>query len=411
MDELQKSPKMNIELMKQFNKNSVLRIIRRNGPISRVQIANNMNLSRPSVSEIVSELMNEGWIRELSGTKQGRGRTPIPLVINPSGRSVIGIEIGSSQITIVLCNLNAEIMWKKTLPIKQDDLPVEVLDNVCSYIKHMIFQYQIPNNQLLGIGVAMHGIVDPQRGLSVFAPHLGWRNIPIKQHIESKLGCLVVVENDCNSSSLGELWFGCGQGEKNFITVLVDYGIGSSIITDGRIFHGVHHTAGQIGHITVDEDGPLCSCGNYGCLEMLSSEPAILRQVIKRLRVGETSVLNDWLEGEVDDLQIQDVYKAVHLGDPLAQDVLIKAGRSLGIGFANLINLFNPSFLILGGGIIEVADFILPYILEMIQKKVLGVEAKNTPVIVSELRENIYPVGAATLVMEKALEGSMEISI
>lgn len=397
------SQKMNIELMKQFNTASVLRIIRFEGPISRAEIADKMDLSRPSVSEIVSELLTNGWIRETAINKGGRGRPSVPLEIYPNGRYAIGVELGAYHVTVVLCNLRADILRRETIAVNSDSTPDVVLESICVTIEKNIEGYQLNRDKLLGVGVAMHGVVDPRQGVSIFAPILGWRNVAIREYLETRLKLTTVVENDCNSSALGEQRFGNGRGE-NFITLLVDYGIGSGIITEGRIFRGVHNIEGQIGHITVDEDGPQCACGNYGCLEVMASEPAIVRQAQKRLRRGEKSIMGEDVELQGGNLSIADVYRAARMDDSLAVDILSKAGRYLGIGIANLINLFDPEFLILGGGIREATDIVIPSIQEITQRKVLGDSAKRTPIIASKLGANLYPVGAVALILERAFE-------
>ncbi|SFJ17862.1 ROK family transcriptional regulator [Thermoflavimicrobium dichotomicum] len=401
------SKKMNIELMRRFNTVSVLKAIHRYGPIARADIGNLLNLSRPSVSEIVSNLIQEGWVREREAEKGGRGRRPIPLEINPYGKYVIGVQLGAFQVIVVICNLRAEILAERCFPVLQEQEPEQILSMTCQLIHQMIEQLSLSKEQLLGIGVAMHGIVDAKTGVSIFAPNLGWRNVPIRDYIQHHTGMLTIVETDCNSSALGEMWFGLGQGLSHFITVLADYGIGSGIVFDGKIYRGIHHTEGQIGHITVDEDGPRCACGNYGCLEAVASETAIVRQVKKRLRMGEDSLLLELVE-DVNQLTIQQIYQAAILGDDLVRDILLQAGRYLGIGFTTLINLFNPPLLILGGGLAQVADLILPSIREMIQKRALGEEAKKTPVVPSRFRSKLYPIGAATLIIARAIEGTLE---
>jgi glucokinase-like ROK family protein len=397
-----KSSKINIELMKDYNKKSVLKIIQNRGPISRAEIANMIDLSRPSVSGIVSQLMDEGWIRELTTEKNERGRKPRPLEIDPNSKFAIGVEIGAFKVRVIVCNLHAIIVESESFSMNQESSAMDVLDKICRIVNEKKRLYQGENKQVIGIGIGMHGAVDPIKGVALFAPNLGWKHIDLKDYIEKNTELLTIIENDCNSSALGELWFGHGLGEDKFITVLVDYGIGSSIINDGKIYRGVHHIAGQIGHITVDEDGPKCTCGNYGCLEVMASEPAIIKQLKKRIRLGERSILTQNTD-DMSKIEIKDIYTAAKNGDKLSQDVIERAGRYLGLGFANLINLFDPKFLIIGGGIVEVADIVVPIIKDIIRIKVMGDEAKEIPILVSSFGQNLYSIGAATLVIEKEI--------
>lgn len=394
--------KMNIERMKRYNKQTVLNILRQHGPISRVEISNMMDLSRPSVSEIVSELLDEGWVQETSSIHVGRGRRPTPLELSPTGRYVFGVELGAYTVTIILCNLRGEISERVSFPLTNQKDYRAVLDDIYACIVRISEQHHIPKENLLGIGVAMHGPVEPKSGRSIFAPYLGWRGLPIGEYLKSISGLTTIVESDENAAALAEQHFGNGLHEANFITVLVDYGIGAGIIVNGALFHGAHNIEGQIGHTTVDEDGPQCSCGNFGCLEVLASEPAIVKQAQKRMRLGQATSLNTQVNPDTGDLHIRDIYQAAHAGDALAVDVIVSAGRYLGIGLANLINVLDPKFLVLGGGITAVADIILPPVHEAIRARVLGDEAKTTPVIISALKDDLYPMGAATLVLEQA---------
>ncbi|KKI92776.1 hypothetical protein WQ54_07830 [Bacillus sp. SA1-12] len=394
------SGRINIDLMKDYNKKLVLKTIQRDGPISRVDIANSINLSRPSVSEIVAQLIDEGWIQELVAETKVRGRTPRPLEVNPHKKLIIGVEIGAYATKIIICNLKAEILKRSEIAVNTSKDPCEVIKNIASLVTSMSNHYVGLGKEVIGLGVGMHGLVDSTKGVGLYAPNLGWKNVDIKGIFEDLTKLPVEVENDCNSSALAEVWFGHGRDEDNFISVLMDYGIGASVINNGTMFKGVHHVSGQIGHITIDPDGPRCTCGNYGCLEILTSEPAILKGIKRRLKLGERSSLTE-REEDIDKITIEDFYQAVHQGDPLAVDVAKQAGRNFGLGFTILINLFGPRFIVIGGGLVKIAPVLLPIIKEVISLKAMGDEAKQTPIFTSLLGEDLYAVGAASLIVEK----------
>lgn len=393
------SKKMNIDLMKQFNKRSILRSIRDNAPISRAEISELLNLSRPSVSALVSELIHDGWVREMQTVKGRRGRRPIPLEIHPHIHYVVGVELGAYHVTTVLCNLRGTVIQSQEFELSEHPEVSEVLNRIAGSVFTLLETAQILKKQVLGIGIAMHGPVDPERGLSIFAPNLGWHNVEVAKQLQSKTGLFTLVENDAISSGIAERWFGYGKSEANFLTLIVDYGIGAGITFDGKIYRGAHHIGGQVGHTTVNEDGPLCSCGNYGCLEVMSSEPAIVRQVQKRLRLGEPSILS-----ALERITAGDVYYAAHQQDSLALDVIRTAARYLGVGMAHLINILDPRVIVLGGGITRAADLVIPIIRDVIQRRAMGSDAKQTPVLVSQLGKDLYPVGGATLVIERMFE-------
>lgn len=396
---MKQSSRINVNLMKDYNKQLVLRTIQKHGPISRVEIANRIDLSRPSVSEIVSILIEEHWIEEKSSEIKVRGRQPIPLDINKEKKVIIGLEIGAYSTKVIVSNLKAEILNEIVIEMDVHKNPNEMIEYLGKQINIITETYETKQIEILGIGVGMHGLVDTEKGENIFAPNLGWRNVQIKSILENITQLKVIIDNDCNSAAVAEMWFGQGKDESNFISVIVDYGVGASIINNGAIFKGSHHVTGQIGHITIDPDGPLCSCGNYGCLETLTSETAILKKVKRKLKIGEKSnILNQ--KDKLEDLTIDDFYNAVNNGDEFCINIAQEVARNLGLGFTILINLFGPRFIVLGGSLTKISDALIPIIKEVIQLKVMGEAAKQTPIITSALGNDLYTIGAASLIVE-----------
>lgn len=396
---MKQSSRINVNLMKDYNKQLVLRTIQKHGPISRVEVANRIDLSRPSVSEIVSILIEEQWIEEKSSEVKVRGRQPIPLDINKEKKVIIGLEIGAYSTKVIVSNLKAEILNEIAIEMDVHKNPNEMIEYLGNQINLITERYKANQIEVLGIGVGMHGLVDTEKGENIFAPNLGWKNVQIKSILEKITQLKVLIDNDCNSAALAEMWFGQGKDESNFISVIVDYGVGASIINNGSIFKGSHHVTGQVGHITIDPDGPLCSCGNYGCLETLTSETAILKKVKRKLKIGEkSSILNQ--KDNIEDLTIDDFYIAVNKGDEFCINITHEVARNLGLGFTILIHLFGPRFIVLGGSLTKISDALIPIIKEVIQLKVMGEEAKHTPIITSGLGDDLYTIGAASLIVE-----------
>ncbi|MBM6630024.1 ROK family transcriptional regulator [Mammaliicoccus vitulinus] len=396
---MKQSSRINVNLMKDYNKQLVLRTIQKHGPISRVEIANRIELSRPSVSEIVSILIEEQWIEEKPSEIKVRGRQPIPLDINKEKKVIVGLEIGAYATTVIVCNLKAEILYEMQIEMNTHKEPDQMIECLGQQINSITQTYKEKEKEVLGIGVGMHGLVDTEKGKNIFAPNLGWRNVEIQTILENITQLKVLIDNDCNSAALAEMWFGQGKDESNFISVIVDYGVGASIINGGSIFKGAHHVTGQIGHVTIDPDGPLCSCGNYGCLETLTSEKAILKKVKRKLKMGETSHIITQ-KFNIEDLTIEDFYQAVNQGDELCLNIAEEIGRNLGLGFTILINLFGPKFIVLGGSLTQISDVLIPNIMRVIQLKVMGEEAKQTPIVTSALENDLYTIGAASLIVE-----------
>ena len=392
--------KINVEIMKQFNLLSVLNIIRTQGPISRAEIADKIELSRPSVSEIVRELVISEWIRELPASRTHRGRRPVPLDINPTGRYILGVSVVAFHLTVLLTGLNGEPMAEISRPIERDGSPEEALELACQMCEDLIRDYDIPRGKILGVGVAMHGMVDPQNGRAIYAPHLGWRDIAVGSFIEQRLALQTFVEADSNSTALAELWFGAGGGSRHFVAMVVDYGIGAGIVYDGKLYRGANHIDGQIGHTTVDEHGPLCTCGNFGCLEVMASEPSIVHQVEQRIRSRESSevIVSDGV-GTMDS-NIEAVYRSARAGDRTAVEVLRIAGKYVGLSMTTIINVINPQFIVLSGGFTGAADIVLPVIREVIRARSFNDVGKETPVLISPLGKRVYSIGAVALVLD-----------
>jgi N-acetylglucosamine repressor len=190
----------------------------------------------------------------------------------------------------------------------------------------------------------VNGIVDTERGVSVVAPHFGWRNVSLAAPLAAHFGIPVHLENDARTLTIAEQWFGAGRGVDHFVTIVAGYGIGAGVVTNGQIYRGAQGGAGEFGHIVLQVDGPVCSCGKRGCLEALAAEPAILRQIQEELASGMPSAL-----AGMQPLTLEAVAAAADAGDELAQRVLATAGRWLGVGVANLVNVLNPQLLIING--------------------------------------------------------------
>lgn len=396
---MKQTSRINVNLMKDYNRQLVLRTIQKHGPISRVDIANRIQLSRPSVSEIVTLLIDEQWIEEKPSNLKVRGRQPIPLDITSDKKVIVGLEIGAYVTKVIVSNLKAEILEEVQIEINEQEEPNNIIEHLGKEINGIVAPYLEQSIDILGLGVGMHGLVDTKQGKNIFAPNLGWKNIEIQSILEEITNLQVIIDNDCNSAALAEMWFGGGQDESNFISVLVDYGVGASIINQGAILKGAHHVTGQIGHVTIDPDGPLCSCGNYGCLETYTSEKAILKKLKRQLKLGEhSSVMNNI--SDIDKLEMNDFYQAVKDGDHLCQTIVREIGQHLGIGLTILINLFGPKFIVLGGSITTISEILIPIIKEVIELKVMGEDAKRTPIVTSSLGKDLYTIGASSLIVE-----------
>lgn len=391
----------NFQWMKSLNRSIVLNKIREAGPISRAEIAKQTSLTPPTVTHLVNELIAERFVVESEiGTSSG-GRKPILLTINASAYYCIGLDVGVKSIKTVITDLNAHPVLEDKQPmppgIDRDSL-LQLLEQT---VRRVLDASGLDRSLILGIGVAMHGLVQPEEGIALFAPNLGLRQVPIRAYLEERTGMPVQVENDAAAMALGEMWFGGGQQLRDFISVNIGEGVGAGIVLQGSLYRGSRFSAGEIGHTTVDLNGPRCSCGNYGCLQTLVSGPAIADSMRRHIAMGGTSRCEAMAAGRLESITGEMVFEAARQGDEAARDIFRRMGQLLGISLTNLIHTLNPQKIILGGGVSQAAEFILESVHTAVRSRALESSQANLTIEVSPLGERATPIGAATLVLSK----------
>jgi len=386
---------------KNANDSLVLSIIRHRGPISRADIARVSNLTASAVSYITNKLIDAGMIIEHETGQSSGGRRPILLKNNPDILNVIVVHLSSKQVRGYLVNGDLEIVEERKHPLSKSKMPDEaVIDLMISTISEL---KQVAKSQIPGIGVVVRGPVKSKDGISIFAPNLGWRNVPIKYIVEEKIGIPTFVENDTRAMAIGEFYYGRKQYIENMVFLKVGYGIGSGIFLDGKLYRGLGDSAGEIGHTTIDVDGPLCSCGNYGCFEALASESALVRSLVRAIKEGRTSMVQDAVNNNLDEVTPDIIYNAASQGDVLAGRVLRQVARYLGIGIANIINIFNPDLLLIGGGIIQARPLIEDIIINTVKNRAMENSFGLCKIEFSNMGEIATVKGAADTVLAATL--------
>lgn len=387
------------QLMKSLNRSLILNTIREKGPISRADVAKLTKLTPPTVSNIVKELLESKIVIESTQGISRGGRKPTMLIINAKNFYMIGLDVGPKDIKVILTDLNANIVEDFQADIPNDITSDGLLSLMDENIERLLTDNPIDRQNMIGIGVGMHGMVDVERGVSLFAPILQLRDIPIKEHLENKFKMVVKVENDARAMALGEAWFGNANGADSSVCVNVGRGIGAGIIINGKLFHGEHFIGGEIGHMTIDIDGPRCSCGNYGCLQALASGPVLAERAAKEIAIGKESLLTQMVDGNLKDISGELVYEAAKQGDMLSRDLLNETGRYLGIGLTNLIHIINPDRIVVGGGVSKAGHFILDNVKKTIEQRALTTSAKRTDILLSKLGDHATAIGAVSLLL------------
>ncbi|WP_245733132.1 ROK family transcriptional regulator [Salipaludibacillus aurantiacus] len=392
------------EGMKSMNRSTILNIIRLEGSISRAEIAKRTKLTPPTVGTLVQELLEEKLIVEERGVgKIQGGRKPLMLSVNSTAFYAVGIYAAAEVIRTVMATLDGTIIAEKEIRMKSPPPMDMFLESLASSVYEVLKVNSTPLDSVIGIGVGMHGLVDSEKGIAIFSPHLNLENIPLKRYLEDEFSVPVLVENDVRTLTLAESWFGKGKGVSHFLCVSIGLGIGSGIVIDNKLYHGPAHSAGEIGHTIVDVNGPRCHCGNYGCLEAYASEFAIMEQVQKRLRLGKRSVLQEWVE-ENGDLTMDMIYEASKRKDPLTLEVIEDAGRYLGIAIGNVVNMLTPSKVVLEGKLFRTGEPLLSPLEEMMRKCSVRSVQDTTELAVSSLGKKGMVTGAFTLVINQLFD-------
>ena len=327
------------------------------------------------------------------------------LELNPNARYVIGISIGVGMIDVVITNLSAEIILKKSIEINEERYDYDfVFKELVKLINEVIECSKIEKEKILGAGVALHGIVNARTGMSIYSPYYGWKEINIKEALENELNLGVYVDNDVRAMALGESWFGITKDISNFVTLNISNGIGAGIIINNKPYYGVDFSAGEIGHIVVEGDGDKCNCGNYGCLETVASNNNITKKAIKLIKQGTNSVLKE-LKADINQLTIEDISEAAKLEDELAISIIKEAARYIGIAITNLINILNPTSIVVVGEIFENTFYAIETLNEIVKNRGMKLSSENVRIIKSMLGRDAAVVGATTLVIQEIFNG------
>jgi N-acetylglucosamine repressor len=398
---IMQNPTGNRELIRAINRSHVLNAIKTHGPIGRADIARQTGLSPATVTSISAKLISQNLVLEKSAGDSSGGRPPILLVINPKGGYVVGIKLTETHAVCALTDLEALVIAKSSMPLSGHD-PAQVVDDLAQMVLTFIRGQKIAKKQLLGVGVGLAGIVDAEEGILRQSPIYGWDNVPLRAMLHSKLRIPVYIENDVNTLTLTERWFGHGQGVDHFLTVTVGRGIGLGIVANGQFYRGQTGGAGEFGHTTINPEGPLCACGKRGCLEAYVGDPGLIRAAQESFALGKltSSVQN-----------LDELLSLAQTGDIAAIQIFDQAGRILGIGIANLINLFNPKKIIISGEGTREGDFLFVPMKESIQQNTMpGLFDPNT-VQIAPWGDDAWARGAAGLVLREVFESPIHKKI
>lgn len=389
--------------IKNINKHAALDLIRfAPGGISRVDLAKRMNLTRAAISTIISDLLNSGIILESANRTPGAGRPPILLEINPQCAYVAGIDMGATHLTVMIANGAAHIVEEKEVPFEISRGPQACLDQADAVLRELLAKVRLQISDLKAIGVGVPGPIVSEEGMVLSPPIMpGWDRFPIRTTLEARWGCPVSLNNDAELGAVGEWAYGAGRSVQHLVYIKVGTGVGAGLLLDGHIYRGATGSAGEIGHITIDENGRLCTCGNRGCLETVAGGigiAQIAREAVLSKKATQLAAI-----ASLEQITAYDVATAARRGDLVAQQILAQAGAYLGIAVASLVNLINPEMVIVGGGVAQIGDLLLEQIRLAVKKRSLPAVANKVQITTALLGRRSIGIGAIVQALSVAL--------
>jgi len=377
-------------LLRDSNRRRLLTLLQDHGALTRAELVRRSGISRATVSGVVAALLEDGFICEVpppSGGRDGRvGRPSALLTLDPSSGAAVGIDVDHDCLRVVVADLSHTVLAEAERPLDIDHDADTAMALAADLMHLVVGEAGLEPSQILGVGMALAGPLDRATGRpnpSSISP--SWVGLDAAREMRRHVGHIVHIDNDANLGALAESMWGAGRGAGDAAYVKVDTGVGAALILGGQLYRGAVGTAGEIGHSTVAEDGPVCRCGNRGCLERFVGTPALLES----------------LRGSHGDLSVHDLLRLASAGDSGCRRVIGDAGRLIGVQIANLCNLLNPRRVIIGGSLSAAGDILLDPIRASLDRCALPMAAATAEVVVGELGDRATVLGALSLVFRQ----------
>jgi predicted NBD/HSP70 family sugar kinase len=396
----------NIVTVKAHNMQVVLLNLLYEGFLSRSELAKRTNLSNTTITNLITELLEGGLVQECDFEESevtanrpvGRPRTAICL--QPNARFVIGIHVGVGMFRVAVNNLMNEIVYSCMENYEIQDDPLMILEQMVQCVESLITESKLEKEKILGVGIGLSGIVDFETGVNVVAPNLGWHQVPARAYLAEHLNLPVIADNNVRCMALGETYFGSGRGLDSLVFVYGRVGVGAGFICKGQVFRGSTMGAGEFGHnIILLEDETASLNGKHKELESLVSETAILQEAEEIHRKNPQGILAKVIQHNPDLSQIDCVIQAAHQGDTSVQAMLADRAYYLGVALVNMVNLYNPELIILGGLYAQAEKFFAEPVSETIQKMAFADLGKRVQIKVTQFGWKAGVIGAAALAL------------
>lgn len=401
--------KIDKSIINNINKVNVLRTLWCEKAIFKAEIARLTNLSLPTVMKIVDEFEKKDLINVTGKGVSSGGKPPMMLELNKHAYYVIGVDINEYRIEIILMNLLFEVEDRRIQDNRSTDTADSILKRVVKEINNIILNNVEISNKIIGIGVGVPGLVDSENGEVIYSSELEWKQINIKDYIQSLFDIQVIVDDSTRAIAVEERMFGLGKNVENFLCVNVGIGIGAALVLNGEVYYGSSQSVGQLGHMPVELYGKKCECGNEGCLELYASTKAIEEEgkyaVIKKM----SSQISDLVYGDYSKVDINIIYEAARNRDEIAISILDKAAEYLAMSISGLINIFAPMLVIIEGKAFRCNKIFRDMVKEKLEKRKMKYLVTNADIVIKHDKNCMGAIGAATFVLENFINCGAEV--
>jgi glucokinase len=314
---------------------------------------------------------------------------------------LVGVDLGGTKILAGIFDTKLEPLGSTKLTTKAQRGADAVIERIARCVLDAVDECDLTMKQIRAVGIGAPGTVDPDHGEVIFAPNLGWKDVALVKELEKRLDVPVFLENDCKACMLGVYVEELKSKPRHVLGIFIGTGIGGGLIINGELYAGSNHTAGEVGHMVIDVNGPKCGCGNKGCFEVFASRLALFRNIEAAIKDGKETILTEMLGKDLKGLRSGDIRKAIRRGDKVVEKIVEEAADYIGLAIGNLVNLLNPEIVVLGGGVIEaLTDEMMPTIVKSAKSHIMSGNGK-VDIIASKLGDNAGITGAAVLAREK----------
>ncbi len=315
---------------------------------------------------------------------------------------ILGIDLGGSKVLAAVVDSQGRVVSSHESVTPATKGREAVIQCIVDSARGALEQRRVAMSEISAVGIGAAGISNPEAGILFTSPNLpGLREVLLGDIVQEKLGKKTFIINDANAAALGELHYGAARDARNFIYITISTGIGGGIVIDGKIYTGAIGIAGEVGHMTIDDNGPICSCGNRGCWEMLASGTALSREARLRISKGVKTSILEYAEGNIENVSAQAIQRAAEKGDKLAKELVAQTGYYVGVGLASLVNMFNPELIVIGGGLSNIGDMLLEPAFKTAEKRAYKEAFQAVRFASPELGRNSGVIGAATFALQE----------